>query len=526
MLAASCSLALAPSLFSEITLIPRGTYETGVFDESAAEIVDYDAKTKRLFVVNGGSDSIDVLDASDIDNPTFEFSISLGSGSPNSVAVDPRHWVDEIAVAVEADVITDPGKVMFFDTDGNFLNEVVVGALPDMVTYSPRGFMVAVANEGEPADGIDPEGSVSLIPVIGGGARTNQSYVRTVGFASLDSEGAPEGLRLFPGVGSIAQDLEPEYIAFSPYGNELWVTLQEANAVAIVDAWSARLKKVVPLGTIDHSMPGFGIDASDKDDAINIANWPVNGMFMPDSIASFTARGRVFYVTANEGDDRGEDERVGKIDLDPTAFPNAEELQKKENLGRLGISTIDGDLDGDGDYDKLFSYGTRSFSIWDSRGKLVFDSGDDFETITSMLLPDDFNSSNDENGDLEGRSDNKGPEPEAITVAKLWGRTYAFIGLERIGGIMVYDVSNPYDPEYIEYVNTRDFSGDAEAGTAGDLGPEGFKFIPAHKSPSRTPLLVVANEVSGSTTIFEIKSMRCRKPWWHRGYECFRRGKR
>ena len=517
------TLALAPSLLADITLVPRGTYAAGVFDESAAEIVDYDAKTKRIFVVNGATNSIDVLDASNVDNPTLAFSIALQGGSPNSVAVDPRSWVNEIAVAVEADTITDPGKVMFFDTDGNFLNELTVGALPDMLTYSHNGFMLAVANEGEPAEGIDPEGTVSLVSVFWGGSKARQDDVRTVGFGSLDTNGAPEGLRLFPGVESIAQDLEPEYIAFSPYGNELWVTLQEANAVAIINPWSARLEKVVPLGTIDHSEIGFGIDASDRDGAINIANWPVRGMFMPDSIASFTARGRVFYVTANEGDDRGEDERVGDLDLDPIAFPNAEELQKKANLGRLGVSTIDGDTDGDGDYDELFSYGTRSFSIWNSAGKLVFDSGDEFETITSLLLPDDFNSSNDANGDFEGRSDNKGPEPEAIALGSVWGRTYAFIGLERIGGIMVYDVTNPYSPEYVEYVNTRDFSGDPEAGTAGDLGPEGFKFIPVHKSPIRKPLLLVANEVSGTTTIYEIKSTRSWKSWWHRGYEAFRR---
>lgn len=520
---AASSCTLVGILRADITLEPRGTYESGVFDESAAEIVDFDSKSKRLFVVNGASDAIDVLDASDVEAPELLFSIPIKDGSPNSVAVDPRPWVKEIAIAVESEVVTDPGRVEFYDIDGNFLKEIEVGALPDMLTYSPRGWVLAVANEGEPDEGIDPEGSISLIPVWGGAKWARQSQVRTVGFGSLDKTGAPEGLRLFPDVDTIAQDLEPEYIAFSPYGNEIMVTLQEANAVAIIDVWRARLKSVVPLGTIDHSFEGFGIDASDKDGEINISPRPVRGMFMPDSIASYTYRGQVYYLTANEGDDRGEDERVGKLNLDLDAFPDAEILQKNEELGRLGVSTIDGDTDGDGDYDQLFSYGTRSFSIWDSRGQLVFDSGDDFEMITSMLLPDDFNSSNDENGDFEGRSDNKGPEPEAITTGRIWGRTYAFIGLERIGGIVVYDVTNPTEPEYIEYVNTRDFSGNPEAGTAGDLGPEGLKFIPSHKSPTRHPLLVVANEVSGTTTLFEIKSTRNR-PWrWHRGCNGFRR---
>lgn len=500
--------AAVSSLSARITLEKRGTYETGIFDESAAEIVDHDWKTQRLFVVNADTDSIDVLDVSDVDNPSLAFSIDVSPwGSPNSVAVDPRNRIDEIAVAVEAPVVTDPGFVLFFDTDGNFIKSLQVGALPDMVAYGQKGKKLAVANEGEPDGGIDPEGSVSLISVPRGGALATQDDVVTIGFGSLDIDGAPDGLRLFPGVESIAQDLEPEYIAFSPYGVRLWVTLQEANAVAVINTYSEKLEKVIPLGTIDHDKWGFGIDASDKDDIVNIMNWPVHGMFMPDSIASYSYQGNVYYITANEGDDRGEDERIEDLDLDPIAFPNAAILQDEEMLGRLGVSSIDGDTDGDGDYDELYSYGTRSFTIWDANGRVIFDSGDDFETITSMMFPDDFNSSNDDNDDFDSRSDAKGPEPEAVTVANFWGRTYAFIGLERIGGIMVYDVTNPKRVKFVEYVNNRDFSADAETSEAGDLGPEGLKFISAHRSPTKTPLLVVANEVSGTTTIYEIKSL-------------------
>ena len=217
-------------------------------------------------------------------------------------------------------------------------------------------------------------------------------------------------MQLFPDAASIAQDLEPEYIAYSKNGKMLLATLQEANAVAIVDAQKGKLKKVIPLGTQDHSIEGYGIDASDRDDAINIATWPVKGMFMPDAIASYTYKGKSYYITANEGDDRGEDERIKDLVLDPTAFPDAAALQEDEELGRLGVSTIDGDIDGDGDYDELFSYGSRSFTIWDEKGRMVFDNGDDFEQITALVFPDNFNASNDEN-DPEGRSDNKGPKP-------------------------------------------------------------------------------------------------------------------
>jgi hypothetical protein len=136
--------------------------------------------------------------------------------------------------------------------------------------------------------------------------------------------------------------------------------------------------------------------------------------------------------------------------------------------------------------------------------RLRYDSGALFEQITAALLPTEFNSNNDENGSFDSRSDDKGPEPEGLTVGDVDGRTYAFIGLERIGGIMVFEVTDPEAPSFVQYLNNRDFSGDAEAGTAGDLGPEGLLFIPAGDSPTGAPLLVVTNEVSGSTTIYAV----------------------
>ena len=158
----------------------------------------------------------------------------------------------------------------------------------------------------------------------------------------------------------------------------------------------------------------------------------------------------------------------------------------------------------DGDYDQLYSYGARSFSIWDAYGNLVYDSSDDFEQITAAMLPDDFNSNNDANGSFDSRSDDKGPEPEALAIGVINGRTYAFIGFERMGGIIVYDVTDPHAPQFVQYLNNRDFAGDPEMSTAGDLGPEGIIFIAASDSPTGSPMLMVANEISGSTTLYHI----------------------
>ncbi len=252
-----------------------------------------------------------------------------------------------------------------------------------------------------------------------------------------------------------------------------------------------------------------GLDASNRDDAINIAHWPVRGLYQPDAIATFKSFGEMFLITANEGDARdydhfSEEARVADLVLDPSVF--GVELQADDQLGRLKTTTASGDADGDGEYETIFNYGARSFSIWTPDGQLVFDSGDDFERITAEHIPNDFNSTNDENDSFDARSDDKGPEPEGLAIGKIDGQIYAFIGLERVGGIMVYNVTDPYAPTFVQYINNRNFAGDAAAGTAGDLGPEGLLFISAINSPIGTPLLVVGNEVSGTTTIFQIRS--------------------
>ncbi len=885
-----------------IQLTKIGEFRTGVFDEGAAEIPAYDAGSQRVFVVNGDDDAIDILDLSSPTAPTRVGQIDVsGFGSPNSVAVKDGL----VAVAVESATDGEAGQVQFFDTDGDFLGAVGVGILPDMLTFTPDGGKVLVANEGEPVSdpgaADDPEGSITII-TLGTGApaeRAGGATAQQVDFTAFngrEEDLRADGVRIFPNV-SAAQDFEPEYIAVPPNGTKAFVTLQENNAVAIVDLASAEVTAVVPLGLKDHSkglpsltefpitnlpdlgttalgdtiklggfsglwyegtdadgnlkfatvpdrgpngdvtadnerpfllpeyqaqvvrftvaldsgdvtideqllltredgttpitglsnIPGVdrdpvdaagaplsfdplgadlegiviapdgtywmvdeyrpsiyhfdtdgslidrfvpigtadqvgdpagtfgtetlpeeyaerranrgfeavaldsdegilyafiqtplsnpdratgdnssvirmlgidpatgepvaeyiylfekpefsnvdkigdavyagdgkffvierdsgleptaqkfvfeadltgatnlldpsapdlpagetleqqtadslaalgiepvnkikmanlpslgylpsdkpeglalledgtlavlndndfglepgaeaislglirfdqpnGLDASNDDDAINIQNWPVFGMFMPDAIASFEADGATYFVTANEGDDRGEDEDIADLTLDPEAFPDAATLQEDENLGTLGASTIDGDLNGDGDFDRLQVFGARSFTVWDEVGNLVFDSGEQFAQITAAAFPDDFNSTNDENNSFDDRSDNKGAEPEGVIIAEIEGVPHAFIGLERIGGVMVYELSDPTAPTFVQYVNDRDFAGDPEADTAGDLGPEGFAFVGGEESPTGEPLLIVANEVSGSTAVYSIAS--------------------
>jgi len=250
------------------------------------------------------------------------------------------------------------------------------------------------------------------------------------------------------------------------------------------------------------------LDASDTGAVINIANWPAFGMYQPDAIAAYEVKGDTYLVLANEGDAReytgfAEAKRVSTLTLDPTAFPTAATLKLNANLGRLNVTNQNGDIGGDGDFDQLYAFGARSFSIRTAAGALVYHSAADFEQITAAALPANFNASHTSNA-KDNRSDDKGPEPEGVVVGKAFGKTYAFVGLERIGGIMVYEISDPFAPAFVTYVNNRDFTVAPAAGAGKDLGPEGLAFIRAEDSPNGKPLLVVSNEISGTTTLFEI----------------------
>ena len=502
------SAASAPKNL-QATLI--GTYQSGLFEQSAAEIVAHDARTQRLFVVNAANARIDVLDIHDPAQPKLLFNIDLsayGSGI-NSVAVHRGL----VAAAVENPVKTEPGSVVLMNADGHIKAAVKVGALPDMLVFSPNGRHLLVANEGEPSDDYlqDPEGSVSIIDLPRHLDRLTQANVRTADFRGFSRAQLDPSVRITGPNASVAQDLEPEYITVAEDGHRAWITLQENNAVAELDLRRGRITAIRGLGYKDHSVAGNELDASDKDNAVNIRNWPVRGLYQPDSISSFSQRGKTYLVTANEGDARAysgfnEEIRLGNAAyvLDPAIFPDAASLKQNANLGRLTVSKASGLNPSTGTYTDIYAFGARSFSIWNSDLKPLYDSGAQFEQITAQRSPALFNSNHKDNSP-DGRSDDKGPEPEGVTVSELWGTAYAFIGLERFSAIMIYDLSNPKAPRFVDLISNRNAAVKPPAAAAGDLGPEGVMVIPAHRSPlPGVPLLVVGNEVSGSTSLYRI----------------------
>lgn len=511
LLAAGSLPASAHQPSPKVELTPIGTYATGAFDEGGSEIVAYDPERFRAFSVNAQAGTVDVLDLSDPSSPSKI--ASLATPGANSVAVQGR----TVAVAEQAADKTDRGTLALFDARSlELVKRVPAGALPDMVKLTRDGDWALVANEGEPegycAGQTDPSGSVSVVDLRRGLARAS---VRTASFKRYDGREPAlrrAGVRIFGPGASASQDLEPEYITVDRKGTTAFVTLQENNAVAVVDIRSAEVRKLLPLGLKDHSRPGRGLDPSDKDGGAKIGAWPVQGMYQPDSIASYAVKGSTYLVTANEGDARdwdcfAEEVRVKGVVLDPSVFPGAATLQQDANLGRLNITSTS-PRNSKGEVTSLQSFGARSFSVRDTKGNLVWDSGDALERLTSTVRPEFFNADHSENHSADSRSDNKGPEPEGLDVGRIGGRTYAFVGLERNSGIAVADITDPRRSSLVGYGVNRDDAGDPEAGTAGDLGPEGVRFVAAKDSPNRRSLLLVGNEISGTTTVWQVRVRR------------------
>jgi DNA-binding beta-propeller fold protein YncE len=501
---------------------------------SSAEISAYDAASKRLFVVNGALGTVDVLNMADPSAPVAVGSIRAvdlwaGAGGVNSVATHGGM----VALAVEASPKTSNGRmVVIRASDLAVIATAQVGALPDMLTFTPDGKKILVANEGEPnsygqSDSVDPEGSVSIVDISTLSLQSsNQTLTaRTAGFQAFNSQKdalLASGVRIFGPGATVAQDLEPEYITVSDDSTTAYVVLQENNAIAVVNIASATVTDIKPLGYKDHSVVGMGMDVSNEDGGTNtdsgtalvkIGTVPVKGMYMPDAIAQFSVGGRTYLITANEGDAREytgvsasnrEDPRVREYctaGFDPSVFgASASTLGNDSNLGRLRVTMFPGGTrtgkNSAGQCNELVAFGARSFSIWNDQMQRVFDSGDQLEQLTKDLVNVRFNASND-NNTLDDRSPAKGPEPEGVVVGKFGRKTYAFIGLERVGGVMVYDVTNPSAPMFETYLNTRE-------GAAGDRGPEGLHLIKASDSPNGKPLLVVGNETSGTTAIYQL----------------------
>jgi hypothetical protein len=538
--------------------------------EGAAEIVQYNAASQSIYAINSAAatPTVEIIDVSGLTSAELANPLNTGNltstplaletavngktlTAANSIAISG----DLLAVAMEADAVGVRGEVLFYNGIDSgapaFIDSVEAGFLPDMVTFTPNGGQVLVANEGEPSGdySIDPEGSVSIIDILASGLpEQNADEVTFTAFNGSQAELEAQGL-VFPNPDgrtingnaisvSVAQDLEPEYITTN--NETAYVALQENNGLAVIDL-NDNSVEIMGLGFKDWS--GLNFDGT-EDGTVSFDQYQdLVGMYQPDTIGQFEYRGATFIVTANEGDSREyffdtldadgvqsealctaaggqdfdaddgclsfSDEAQGRnltfapgSNLETIAGGDPEDSDFAANpLGRLQVSSEVGDDDGDGVTDTLVAFGGRSFTIFDTNGLVVFDSGDDFERITASIHGDEFNNDNDVN-EGDSRSANRGPEPEALAVGAVGDRTFAFVGAERMSGIFVYDVTNPFNVEFVDYVINRDTTEGATP--QGDLGPEGMAFVTAEDSPTSNALLVVGNEVSGTVTVWEV----------------------
>jgi hypothetical protein len=499
---------LAPVRSLEIELNYIGSFDPSGASTSTCEIVVHDPVSQRLFTTSAVAGFLDIINFSNPAAPTLVSSINMNTyGGVTSVAV--KNGV--VAVASPNADETLNGSVVFFDTNGTFLKQVTVGALPDMITFSPDGTKVMTANEGQPNANysIDPEGSVSIINIAGGIPNLNQSNVTTLLFTAYNTQETAliaSGVRKLKLTSTLSQDFEPEFITISADSQKAWVTLQENNAIVEINLTTSTISDIWALGAKDVSIPGNGMDISDNNGQVLIANWPIKAFYMPDAVANYTVGGTTYLVTANEGDEK---EYTGFVErttvgastyiLDAALYPHAAVLKQSYNMGRFRVSNLSGNTDADTDFEVISAVGSRSFSIFNATTKqIVFDSGDDFEKYTAANLPTLFNADHSDNIS-KGRSRAKGPEPEGVAIAQISNQTFAFISLERVGGVMVYNITNPNNVTFVEYKNSRSTSA-----WSGDNGPEGITYIKPENSPNGTPYILVANEISGTITIFEV----------------------
>lgn len=537
--------ALATTASAQLTLLSNfSANQAGGF--SAGEIVAFDKSTDRLFVTSSGSDPVADPNALNgvyrvnifgLANPSApstigvaDFSMSFGTAADmlalSSVAVDPLGRFGVAALIPKANTTT-LGKVGFFNlSTGLVIGTSDVGFHPDSVVFSSDGSRLVVVNEGEfvASSATNAPGSISIFDVSGINSG-NLSTLPSVSVTTKDFSAA----NLATGVSIAAlrnsniaavgtsgtfnssvpifntaapEAIEPEYATIS--GDKVYVSLQDNNAIAVYDLTTGQYTNVTSLGTISQL-----IDASDRDgaggaNAIRIDD-TVKGLPMPDTIAAYEVAGKKYVVTANEGDARVDDRDISRfgdtggndsmnplIDTDsPSNFPlTATGIRADGAQGRLNISRIDGDTDGDGKIDDPTMIGTRSFSIWEDTGAglaLVYDSGSFFE----QYIRD-----NDALGFVDSRSDDKGPEPEGLTLGVIDGKTFAFIGMERNAGIFMFEITNPIAPSFVDYIRISD-------GANTPLRPEGFAFVSAADSPNGQNLLIVGYEGDGTVTSSE-----------------------
>ncbi len=523
---------------ANISLNKFGSFDTGIgmnADGGSAEIVKYNSDNDKFYLVSGNKAALDIVSVvaegengeiktvfnEETDRIDFnklvadnasKFAAGFEYGDITSVAINTE--LDVIAVAIQHKDYDKKGAVAVLDYDGKLVAVYECGVQPDCIAF--EGNYILTADEGEPREGygstvVDPEGSVTVIDLSGGAAN---GKVKTADFKAFDafrSQLVEQGIIIMKGANP-STDFEPEYIVTE--GNTAYVALQEANAIAVIDIAGATVTGIYAMGFKNHSVEGNGLDML-EDGTATVETQSVYGVYMPDGMDILNRDGKVYLFTANEGDARewgsGDNEFSGVAKYEVTSSHGDKSVTKVEVLDNSAWDGIDAD--------KHYLLGGRSFSVLDmsksienavslgessvKTGKIemVYDSGDEIESLIASdeECKDYFNSSNDDI-ELDSRSKKKGPEPETVSVAEVDGNTYCFVGLERQGGMVAFDVTDLEKVDTLKHFTSRQYTADM----AGDVAPENIIFIA--DNPSGKPMLAVANEVSGTLALYAIEN--------------------
>jgi hypothetical protein len=485
-------------------------------DQGAAQVVAGDGINKHLFVVNTQTKVVDVLNV-DVTDPavpvmTKATPLDLAAAANSAgitIGIIPK-WVtiggNHVAVVLETDDPQANGIVALYKLDDLSLTATYeVGAAPKMAAFNLTSSRLLVANEGVANANytVDPVGSVTAIDLIAG---FDSGVVTTIDFSDFNVGGSraadlPDTVRVFGPNASVAQDLEPEHIAISLDNTKAFVTLQENNAVAVINLADNTIISIVGLGSKNFGLKGNELDVL-KDANIKLETWPgVYGLYQPDGIGSYRYALKNYFITVNEGrarDSVGYSEKVRAVELGTNpnpaidgSNPSFTAASDNSQLGQLTVSNAYGDTDNDTDIDEITAFGARSFSIWSEQGDLVYDSGADLAKVTSLVLDTSFN-------DIDVASEETGSGPKSLVLVSSIGRIYAFVSLNRAGGIAIYDVTSPLGVQFVQYVNNRDFT----ANEGGDFGADGMAVL----FIEGIPYLALANAGSGNVRLMQIDS--------------------
>jgi hypothetical protein len=529
-IALSCTL----SVFCPVLASAQINFINGVTLPSGGEIVSY-ANGQLLTTNSGaGTHAIQSYSLTGSGSLTSGLSVDLAStfgaaaniSSVSSVLADARGF-GVATVIPTANGSGNFGRISIFNTSsGAILKTLDVGYHPDSVTITPDGSKLIITNEGEfvstSAEGTFARpGSISVVDissvnagnfVASIGALTSAN-VGTFDFSStnLGTSASLLGIRdnTFAAnnatTTALAANIEPEYTTAT--NTKAYITLQENNAIATFDLSTSKYEVISSLGSITQI-----IDASDQDGPSIGINDTVKGLPMPDTVTQFSRSGTTYLVTVNEGDARGDDADIGRAGsrLDVTNNGGGDlvysgSADNSTGIGRLNILKDMGNLDGDAGIEDPHMMGTRSVTIWNaSTSALVFDSGSMIESYVAANDPTSFNINSGSTSNFDTRSDDKGPEPEALAFGSIAGRDYLFVGAERQNGIFQFDITDLNNVSITNYFNTVTNSTDSGGAF---ISPESILFLDSLSNPSGKNLLIVGFEgtgTNGSIGVFEV----------------------